>query len=160
MSWDYCGQYSRILWYKYHRRIGESPDGVGHSDLHTSVSVHVTLNTLLCCPVIQGVLNYIFFKRPKHQSSENLVWPAIMKDSEMFLCSPVSTRDSRYPWYFYFHPHSCLHRDEHHTRKAHELRGSASELHLSHVHCLINWVIDLAWYSFASKSKVKTLPWG
>ena len=74
MSWDSCGQYFWILWYKYHCRVGESPDGVrrsGNSEKlepsHPSASwsplpQHLTLSwrrhDLCCWEVMKGLDPY------------------------------------------------------------------------------------------------------
>ena len=47
---------------------------------------------------------HLFFRRPKHQSGENLVCPAIMKERVIESCNPVSTRHSRYPTMVLFFP--------------------------------------------------------
>ena len=73
--------------------------------LARSVSPPIFVCLYLCIKVdlyhcgIKSSLIYLIFRRPKHQSGENLVWPATINDSMMFSWSPVRTRHSRYPYH-------------------------------------------------------------
>ena len=72
--------------------------------LARSVSPPIFVCLYLCtkvdlyhCGIKSSLLIHLFFRRPKHQSGENLVWPATINDSVMFSWSLVRTRHSRYP---------------------------------------------------------------
>ena len=116
--------------------------------------------------IIELSLSYLF-RRPKYQSGENLVRPAIINDRrdvvvetgkyapqqvsyhDVFILTPTVARVKKdiflaEPMYF-----KEMMEHAHHRIST-----------LAHVNRLINEVVDLAWYGFAAHSKDGTFPWG